>query len=264
MKLLVLGGTGLVGSHVCKEALRRGHSVVSFTRRGSPTEDSPAYGLEGVEWEAGDASNARAVLLLVKRIKPDAVVHCIGVLFDCNSWLAGWNKTVSGCGSVPDAKKGTYENVIKNTAMAAFHAIAFLNEEHLPFVYVSVCEAGWHKGDMGPLGSLAAFFTRFIPSAQEYLLRKREVEDAMLYGIGVPDICKRRAHAARPVVFRPSVVLTDEHPRPCLSSLFTMSPFSDGPIRATDLASAMVAAVEQPSVRGVYRRRDILKLGARE
>ena len=36
-KLLVLGGSGFVGSHVCKEALERGFVVSSLNRSGKPS-----------------------------------------------------------------------------------------------------------------------------------------------------------------------------------------------------------------------------------
>ena len=43
-KLLVLGGTGFVGSTVAKLALDRGYEVVSLSRRGRPPADSKIAG----------------------------------------------------------------------------------------------------------------------------------------------------------------------------------------------------------------------------
>jgi NADPH:quinone reductase-like Zn-dependent oxidoreductase len=43
-KLLVLGGTGFVGSTVAKLALDRGYEVVSMSRRGKPPADSKLAG----------------------------------------------------------------------------------------------------------------------------------------------------------------------------------------------------------------------------
>ena len=43
-KLLVLGGTGFVGSTVAKLALDRGYEVVSLSRRGTPPADSKIAG----------------------------------------------------------------------------------------------------------------------------------------------------------------------------------------------------------------------------
>eukprot|EP00659_Diplonema_papillatum_P009156 gene9156-14199_t len=251
--LLVLGGTGSVGSRVCRRALLEGWKVCSLTRRGAPADTGEAFG--GVEWRACDATNARALLTVIREVKPDAIVHCIGALFDCNSWLYSLNRSMSGCGSVPDKKKGTYENIIKQTAMNALHAIAFVNRDRLPFIFLSACEVGWKTGDNGCLGTVAGYLAP--PFLQEYLRNKAAVEAAMLRGVGVPDICKRRAGAARPVVFRPSLVVSDDNARHALSLLMSFNPVSDPPVHVDHLAAAIVLAASDPSVRGVYRRRDI-------
>eukprot|EP01060_Flectonema_neradi_P029866 TRINITY_DN4230_c0_g1_i1.p2 TRINITY_DN4230_c0_g1~~TRINITY_DN4230_c0_g1_i1.p2 ORF type:complete len:289 (+),score=38.64 TRINITY_DN4230_c0_g1_i1:63-869(+) len=261
--LLVFGGTGLVGSNVCKTALKEGWKVTSISRRGAPEEGTEAHSLEGVDWKSCDATNARAVLLLMREIKPTAIVHCIGVLFDSESWLASLNPYMSGCSSKPDPKKGTYENIIKNTAMSAFHAVALLNRSELPFVFVSVSEVGWLTGDLGILGTIVGKLTKAIPFLSEYLFRKREVEDAMLYGIGVPEICKRRGNAARPIVMRPSLVMTDTAARHCWPLLFSLSPVNDGPVHAKDLSKSILRLIDDPSQRGIFRRRAIRELAAR-
>ncbi|ESR44095.1 hypothetical protein CICLE_v10012367mg [Citrus x clementina] len=55
-KVLVLGGNGFVGSHICKEALERGLTVSSFSRSGrSSLKDSWA---ESVVWHQGFGSNS--------------------------------------------------------------------------------------------------------------------------------------------------------------------------------------------------------------
>lgn len=57
-KLLVLGGTGFVGSTVTKLALDRGYEVVSLSRRGQPATDSSLAGQTQVKWVQGDATKA--------------------------------------------------------------------------------------------------------------------------------------------------------------------------------------------------------------
>ena len=42
MKILVLGGTGMVGSDIAKEAARRGHGVTIASRSGSTVDDLPS------------------------------------------------------------------------------------------------------------------------------------------------------------------------------------------------------------------------------
>lgn len=57
-KLLVLGGTGFVGSTVTKLALDRGYEVVSLSRRGQPSTGSSLAGQPKVKWVQGDATKA--------------------------------------------------------------------------------------------------------------------------------------------------------------------------------------------------------------
>ena len=52
MKILVVGGTGFAGSHIAKEAARRGHELVSLGR----TE--PQEKVEGVSYVIGSALDA--------------------------------------------------------------------------------------------------------------------------------------------------------------------------------------------------------------
>jgi len=64
LKLLILGGTGFIGPHMVREALRRGHSVTLFNRgRTNATlfpdletikgdRDGGLSGLQGREWDA--------------------------------------------------------------------------------------------------------------------------------------------------------------------------------------------------------------------
>lgn len=50
-RIHILGGTGYAGAHITREAAKRGHQVVSFSRS-RPAEDAP-----GVTYRTGDASD---------------------------------------------------------------------------------------------------------------------------------------------------------------------------------------------------------------
>ena len=54
-RILVVGGSGFVGSHVMRAALSHGGRVASVSRSGQPAAAAP--GLEGAEWLQGDVSN---------------------------------------------------------------------------------------------------------------------------------------------------------------------------------------------------------------
>ncbi|KAL9252599.1 hypothetical protein AKJ16_DCAP06402 [Drosera capensis] len=89
-KLLVLGGNGFVGSHVCKEALSRGLSVASLSRSGRASSNE-AW-VNGVQWHQGN--------LLSPESLDDAfdgvtyVVSCVGG-FGSNAYMYKINGTAN-------------------------------------------------------------------------------------------------------------------------------------------------------------------------
>ncbi|XP_042449446.1 uncharacterized protein At1g32220, chloroplastic-like isoform X1 [Zingiber officinale] len=73
-KLLVLGGNGFVGSHVCKEALAQGLSVSSLSRSGRPSiRESWA---DKVEWYRGNLLEPESLKDAMNNA--NAVVSCVG------------------------------------------------------------------------------------------------------------------------------------------------------------------------------------------
>ncbi|KAF3785288.1 Uncharacterized protein EJ110_NYTH28351 [Nymphaea thermarum] len=116
-KLLVLGGSGFVGSHVCKEALGRGLSVCSLNRSGK-TSVRGAWA-DNMTWFKGD--------LLVPDSLKDAfdgvasVVSCVGG-FGSNSHMYKINGTAN-----INAIRAASENGVKR------------------FVYISAADFGLAK-----------------------------------------------------------------------------------------------------------------------
>ncbi|GAB4825457.1 hypothetical protein Ancab_008330 [Ancistrocladus abbreviatus] len=89
-KLLVLGGNGFVGSHVCKEALDRGFSVASLSRSGRPSINESWA--DKVIWHQGN-------LLSPDSLKDafngaTSVVSCVGG-FGSNSYMYKINGTAN-------------------------------------------------------------------------------------------------------------------------------------------------------------------------
>lgn len=73
-KLLVLGGNGFVGSHVCEEALTRGVPVVSLNRTGRP-EGTDAW-VNNVVWVRGDLFDPSQWKESLEEVQ--AVISCVG------------------------------------------------------------------------------------------------------------------------------------------------------------------------------------------
>jgi putative NADH-flavin reductase len=69
MRIAVYGASGMVGSRVAAEAVRRGHEVTGVTRSGGALPD----GVKAVNGDAGDVATAKAVAA-----EADAVVSAIG------------------------------------------------------------------------------------------------------------------------------------------------------------------------------------------
>ena len=97
MKILIIGGSGLVGSHILREARARGHEVVGTCRTRRDGTD-PALVIFDAAQDADTAP-------LLDRLRPDAVVHA-----------AGWT-WVDGCED--DPARAMDENTAQPARLAA-------------------------------------------------------------------------------------------------------------------------------------------------
>lgn len=89
-KLLVLGGNGFVGSHVCKEALDRGLTVASLSRTGrSSIQDSWA---NSVIWHQGNLLSTDSWKDALEGVT--SVISCVGG-FGSNSYMYKINGTAN-------------------------------------------------------------------------------------------------------------------------------------------------------------------------
>lgn len=73
-KLLVLGGNGYVGTHVCKEALAKGFPVMSLSRSGRPGVHEPWS--DSVNWVKGDLFHPEGWKDALE--EASAVISCVG------------------------------------------------------------------------------------------------------------------------------------------------------------------------------------------
>jgi len=244
-QLLVLGGTGFLGSQVCQQAVDKGFAVTSLSRSQKRGE-----AVSGVDYRQGDARQAETVSELLQEMPHIAgIVHCIGLLFDSDSGLGDWNKFVSGSGSVPD-EQSTYETITRQTAFHAVDAAASVGK-NLPFVFTSAAEAGWPQMTGGSLieNTLAPDFLR------RYLTAKRAVETKVL-----------NEPAVRPVIVRPSLIYRADRysSLPAVGAFFVGNgiglPFVDQPVTVDDLAACMVKALQDDSVEGILRYPEINRL----
>lgn len=253
LKILVLGGTGFVGSRFIELALSRGHSIVSVSRRGAGAAASSNITAGGsVKYVQGDATDANELADVIKFEglgSFDACFHSIGLLFDSESGLGSYNRLISGVGSVPRAGD-SYDKVTTTTAFNAIDILCSTNnssgdkkQKQIPFVFISAAEAGWSRP--APIGWL-----------ERYLVSKRVVETRLLsYGAEDSPI--------RPVILRPGLI----YDRTKTADLFKVAgsfvgyfaglPFVSKPIEVRAVAAAALRAFEEPSVRGIQTHKEM-------
>lgn len=78
-KLLVLGGSGFIGSEVCRLAAKDGHQVISVSRHGRPSHVSSEWA-DAVQWIEGNALEPETWRDHLNGVH--AVIHCVGTIFE--------------------------------------------------------------------------------------------------------------------------------------------------------------------------------------
>ena len=189
----MVGGNGFVGREVCKYAVQAGYEVTSLSRRGECPLPNAEF-LSQVTWCAGNALDKATVNKYVGQA--DAVVHCIGLLFDVNSGITWANRFTSASQSKPD-ESSTYDNITRKSAllvieaMRARAALPALVGKRAPIAFVSCAESGWPDVPLGDKVEEAS------PDwLKRYLVAKRAVEAEL----------ERSTGQLRPVIVRPSLI----------------------------------------------------------
>ncbi|KAI2630934.1 NAD(P)-binding protein [Hypoxylon sp. NC1633] len=166
-RLIVCGGSGFLGSRICKYGIERGWEVTSITRSGEPkwsaitSSDSPPQWAHKVTWERADILRPATYAPLLKNA--DFVVHSMGILLEADykgvvsgqqSPLAGLRKAFAAEAqpgnplerSVPDdtnqdirppetKEQLTYENMNRDSAIMLAKQAA--KENVSTFVFIS-------------------------------------------------------------------------------------------------------------------------------
>lgn len=156
MRALILGGTGFVGRALCREAVRRGWTVTSLSRKGAPTDTSRDGLLSRVEWKSGDALDS-AVYDSLLDSHPDYIIHSIGILLESNPLYNLYK-------SQPVAYNASYRALIRDTTEVAIGAVERNKVSLKGFGYVSATRYG-------------ALGTTLLP---QYLAMKGEAEELLL------------------------------------------------------------------------------------
>lgn len=112
--LLVCGGSGFLGSRICKIASARRWNVTSLSRSGEPawSDPRPSWAAD-VCWRKGDVLDPATYQDALK--EADAVVHSMGILLeaDYKGVLTGKEPVVAGLRRAFDSTRATGENTVR-------------------------------------------------------------------------------------------------------------------------------------------------------
>ncbi|KAG6500503.1 hypothetical protein ZIOFF_040349 [Zingiber officinale] len=162
IKILVLGGNGFVGSHVCKEALARGFSVASLSRSGRPSIKE--LWADEVEWYKGNLLEPESL----KDAMRDAtsVISCVGG-FGSPSYM----RTLNGTANV-NAVQAAAENGVKR----------FVYISAASFGVIDYCIQGYYDGQRATEAEIKKRFAdaEYRSSESEWLHLELKAHDSLL------------------------------------------------------------------------------------
>jgi GDP-mannose 4,6 dehydratase len=267
-RLLVLGGTGYLGQEVCKKAIQEGYSVVTLSRRGTPSSLSSSgnnnYNNNNnnnrIDYRKGDARQKESIRNILQEGNVCGIVHCIGLLFDTQSGLGSYNVYVSGSKSLPD-NDSTYDTITRQTAFNAIDAtIEYVQNstsnmsKPIPFCFTSAAEAGWPDVLFGK--QIERIMPQFI---HRYMVAKRAVEHKLL---------SSPTNIIRPIIVRPSLIYTKNQLAsiPAVTTFTLLNqiglPFVDRPVTVDSLSTTIVKSMSDEAIRGIQRYPQIDQISA--
>ena len=230
-KVLVLGGSGFVGSRVCQELLRQGKAVVAVNRRGQPSSRSHPWAAR-VDWVRGDALEPEGWRPLLGEV--GAVVSAVG-----------------GFGDFSDAQLrrlcGEANVVAVQEAKAAgVPRFAFISAHAYPFLRGRVLKGYW-EGKQMVEDALDAEYPEGGVYLRPGFIHGTKAVGALTVPLGLVG-APLEALMANPVA---KGVITNALPAP-LGGLLCP------PVGVETVARAAVAAATDPALRGAMTVWDIL------
>ncbi|KAJ5832939.1 hypothetical protein N7474_001250 [Penicillium riverlandense] len=276
-RLVVAGGSGFLGSRICKSAAARGWSVTSLSRSGEPRWETVTDSRERPSW-ASSVEWARADMLKPESYKSflngaSAVVHTMGILLeaDYKGVVQGREPVVSGLQRAFSSSKLGSQNPLSRTEGEELHpkekdgqltyelmnrdsAIALAQEssnEHVPaFVYIS-----------------AAAGAPILPA--RYITTKREAEQTIASNL--PEL--------RSIFIRPSFMydssrkftlpialggfVASEVNALLGNKLGFLGAMAEKPLKVDVVGDAVVEALEDESIKGAVGTKQIEALATK-
>eukprot|EP00916_Digyalum_oweni_P016607 GHVL01027229.1.p1 GENE.GHVL01027229.1~~GHVL01027229.1.p1 ORF type:complete len:275 (+),score=36.45 GHVL01027229.1:613-1437(+) len=256
-RLLVLGGSGFVGSQVCRKAVQLGYNVTSLSRRGAPPAgmtDSPSW-MSHVKWLRG---SALAISDHADKMSEyTSVIHCIGTLVDSSApnFLKSSHALFTGdAGKYSFGKDdATYQKVNRDSVIKAADEAA-RHSNISSFVYISAI-------DVPKIVRILGF--------QGYMDSKREAE-IYLQKVG-------EENPLRTVILRPTFIFSDSRCATLpLAGMFAAASLFENLIRQTvklpqcnivpkpisvdTVADCALESAVNPTIQGILTGEEIAKV----
>ena len=77
MKIMITGGAGFIGSHLCDEFVAQNDEVIVLTRVSTHT-DRISHLLEKIIVEIADVTNYDEVGKIIEKHRPEVIIHLAG------------------------------------------------------------------------------------------------------------------------------------------------------------------------------------------
>ncbi|XP_057521652.1 uncharacterized protein At1g32220, chloroplastic isoform X1 [Amaranthus tricolor] len=186
-KLLVFGGNGFVGSHVCKEALERGLSVSSISRSGRSSINEPWA--DRVSWHQGNLFSPETIKDVLDGVT--SVISCVGG-FGSNSYMYKINGT-------------TNMNAIRAAAEKGVKRFVYISAAD--FGVVNYLLQGYYEGKRAAETELLTKFPYGGYPMVEYPLKRGLFQDRQRYPFLVPVLVPRfKPNVVPGVILRPGFI----------------------------------------------------------
>src|SRR2546423_14966756 len=86
MRILITGGAGFIGSHLCERLADAGHELVAIDNFATSRRDTAAAIADRVEVIEGTIADAKQVERAFDAATPELVIHCAASYSDPNDW----------------------------------------------------------------------------------------------------------------------------------------------------------------------------------
>lgn len=77
MKIMITGGFGFIGSHLCDELLKENHEIVVLTRNNTK-KDNVKHIVDKIKVEYADVTDFHAIEKIIEKITPQVIFHLAG------------------------------------------------------------------------------------------------------------------------------------------------------------------------------------------